>query len=207
MSHTVIPRTVLCLSSRSSICASARAIESPGRHRYASSSLQRIQRYSAYNISTLLRASTLQCPSHTVRSFSIGTRLQKKAGKANLKHARSDSAPPVSFAGALTPTDDAYDVSGLETQILKAIEKLTHELSQLRGGGKLNPEIIESLKVQLGTAGQGKDGKESVRLGDIAQVVPRGRMLSVVCGEEAVRCVHSGSCHLRTCVANYFSAH
>jgi ribosome recycling factor len=72
----------------------------------------------------------------------------------------------------------------LETQILKAMEKLTHDLSQLRGGGKLNPEIVESLKVQLGTtSGQ---GKESVRLGDIAQVVPRGRMFNVVCGEEAV---------------------
>jgi ribosome recycling factor len=72
----------------------------------------------------------------------------------------------------------------LESQILKAIEKLTHELSQLRGGGKLNPDIVENLKVQLGTAGH---GKESVKLGDIAQVVPRGRVLNVVCGEEAVR--------------------
>lgn len=48
----------------------------------------------------------------------------------------------------------------------------------------MNPEVIEDLKVQLGTS---KDGKETVRLGDIAQVVPRGRMLNVVCGEEAVR--------------------
>lgn len=80
-----------------------------------------------------------------------------------------------------TPTDEAYDVSGLESQILKAIEKLTHELSQLRSGGKLNPDIVESLKVQLGTAGH---GKETVRLGDIAQVVPRGRVLNVICGEE-----------------------
>lgn len=82
-----------------------------------------------------------------------------------------------------TPTDEAYDVSGLESQILKAIEKLTHELSQLRSGGKLNPDIVESLKVQLGTAGH---GKETVRLGDIAQVVPRGRVLNVICGEEGV---------------------
>jgi ribosome recycling factor len=86
--------------------------------------------------------------------------------------------------GLPTPTDEAYDVSSLEAQILKAIEKLTHDLSQLRGGGKLNPEVVESLKVQLGTAGQ---GKETVRLGDIAQVVPRGRMMNVVCGEEEVR--------------------
>jgi hypothetical protein len=96
--------------------------------------------------------------------------------------------------GLPTPTDEAYDVSSLEAQILKAIEKLTHDLSQLRGGGKLNPEVVESLKVQLGTAGQ---GKETVRLGDIAQVVPRGRMMNVVCGEEEVRLFHT-ECHQNT---------
>jgi hypothetical protein len=110
--------------------------------------------------------------------------LAKKAGKANKAHAQTDSSPPISQPGRSTATDEAYDVSGLEAQILKAIEKLTHDLSQLRGGGKLNPEVVESLKVQLGTTSQ---GKETVRLGDIAQVVPRGRILNVVCGEEAVR--------------------
>jgi ribosome recycling factor len=125
-----------------------------------------------------------QCLYHASRSFSISPSLYKKAGKANKAHALSDSSPPVSNPGQPTPTDEAYDVSGLEAQILKAIEKLTHDLSQLRGGGKLNPEIVESLKVQLGTAGQ---GKETIRLGDIAQVVPRGRMINVICGEEEVR--------------------
>lgn len=134
--------------------------------------------------STVRPAQTRQCLYQASRSFSLSSPLHKKAGKANKAHAQSDSSPPVSQIGQLTPTDEAYDVSGLESQILQAIEKLTHELSQLRGGGKLNPDIIESLKVQLGTAGH---GKETVKLGDIAQVVPRGRMLNVVCGEEAVR--------------------
>lgn len=67
------------------------------------------------------------------------------------------------------------------------MEKLTHTLSQLRSGGRLNPEIVEGLKVQLGSAGKDGTGKESVRLGDIAQVVPRGRVLNVICGEEDVR--------------------
>jgi ribosome recycling factor len=126
---------------------------------------------------------TTQCLFHASRNFSISPSLCKKAGKANKAHAQTDSSPPVSNPGQPTPTDEAYDVSGLEAQVLKAIEKLTHDLSQLRGGGKLNPEIVEGLKVQLGTAGQ---GKETVRLGDIAQVVPRGRMINVVCGEEEV---------------------
>jgi ribosome recycling factor len=113
----------------------------------------------------------------------VSPSLRKKAGKANKAHAQTDSSPPVTNPGQPTATDEAYDVSGLESQILKAIEKLTHDLSQLRGGGKMNPEVIESLKVSLGTAGH---GKETVRLGDIAQVVPRGRMMNVVCGEQAV---------------------
>lgn len=136
-----------------------------------------------------IRASPFHCHFQSPRSFSISSPLQKKAGKANRAHAKTDSTSPVNNAGAATPTDEAYDVSGLESQILKAIEKLTHELSQLRGGGKMNPEIVEGLNVQLGTAGGqgGQHGKETVRLGDIAQVVPRGRVLNVVCGEEAVR--------------------
>ncbi|KAF1911262.1 ribosome recycling factor domain-containing protein [Ampelomyces quisqualis] len=115
------------------------------------------------------------------RSFSTSSPLHKKAGKANKAHAQGASSPPVKNPGQPTATDEAYDVSGLEAQILKAIEKLTHDLSQLRGGGKLSPEVVESLKVQLGG---GKQGKETVRLGDIAQVVPRGRMLNVICGED-----------------------
>lgn len=67
------------------------------------------------------------------------------------------------------------------------MEQLTHKLSQLRSGGRLNPEVVEGLKVQLGIAGKDGTGKETVRLGDIAQVVPRGRMLNVICGDAEVR--------------------
>lgn len=133
--------------------------------------------------STQIQTTAPQCLFQAARSFSASSQLHKKAGKANKAHAKSDSSPPVNKASQLTPTDEAYDVSGLETQILKSIEKLTHELSQLRGGGKFNPNLVENLKVLLGTAGQ---GKETVRLADIAQVVPRGRILNVVCGEEDV---------------------
>ena len=49
----------------------------------------------------------------------------------------------------------------------------------------MNPGLVEGLKVQLGTT---SEGKESVKLGDIAQVVPRGRMLNVICGDDTVCC-------------------
>jgi ribosome recycling factor len=136
--------------------------------------------------STLLRTLTPQYPSQATRSLSISAPLHKKAGKANKAHARTDSTPPVTNPGAPTPTDIAYDVSGLENQILKAIEELTHELRQLRSSGKVSNEVVEAIKVQLGTKG-GPDGhKETVKMGDIAQVFSRGRIMNVVVGEESV---------------------
>lgn len=116
-----------------------------------------------------------------VRCFTASPALLRKPRKANKAHAQSDPSPPISQFSGSTPTDDAYDVSALEAQILKAMERLTHELSQLRSGGRLNPEVVESLKVQLGTA---RAGKETVRLGHIAQVVPKGRLLNVMVGEQ-----------------------
>ncbi|KAH7093055.1 ribosome recycling factor-domain-containing protein [Paraphoma chrysanthemicola] len=164
MSRTAISSAALRLRCKNSLSPSTRPLELP-----------------LANL-TRSRTTAAQCALQATRSFSLSSPLHKKAGKANKSHARTDSSPPVTNPGQPTPTDEAYDVSGLEAQILQAIEKLSHDLSQLRGGGKLNPEIVESLKVQLGTAGH---GKETVKLGDIAQVVPRGRMLNVICGEEA----------------------
>jgi ribosome recycling factor len=51
------------------------------------------------------------------------------------------------------------DLSVLEAEVLKAMEQLTHKLSQLRSGGRLNPDVVEALKVQLGTAGKDGDGR------------------------------------------------
>lgn len=71
----------------------------------------------------------------------------------------------------------------LEADIGKAIERLKNDLSKLRAGGRFNPEVLEALRVKV--------GKESVRLGDVAQVVPKGRQVQVLVGEEEV----SGLCY------------
>ncbi|KAL5115863.1 ribosome-recycling factor [Pleosporales sp. CAS-2024a] len=167
MSATPIPRTALRLSWKTAPLVSRRPIDSPCRT-LGSHHLPSIRP----------RASTPQCHAHALRSLSVSASLHRKVAKANKAHAQTDASPPVSTP---TATDEAYDVSHLEAQVLKAMEKLTHDLSQLRGGGKLNPDMIENLKVQLGTAGH---GKETVKLRDIAQVVPRGRVIHVVCGED-----------------------
>ncbi|KAF2449539.1 ribosome recycling factor [Karstenula rhodostoma CBS 690.94] len=161
MAHSLLPRAAARLSSQSSLLAPTRAIATPCRQFFP-------------------RTPTTPCPA---RTFTASPSVQKKAGKANKANARTDSSPPVSKAGTSTATDEAHDLSILESEILRAMEQLTHKLSQLRSGGRLNPEVVEGLKVQLGTAGKDGDGKETLRLGDIAQVVPRGRMLNVICGE------------------------
>lgn len=74
----------------------------------------------------------------------------------------------------------------MESQILKAIERLSHDLAELRSGGRLSPEGIEKLKVTLKTTGSAQGPKETHRVGDLAQVIPKGRVVSVVAGDEEV---------------------
>jgi len=52
----------------------------------------------------------------------------------------------------------------------------------LRTGGRFNPELLEGIRVHLV-----KEGKESERLGDLAQILPRGgRKVDVLVGEADV---------------------
>ncbi|KAL1652223.1 hypothetical protein SLS58_000350 [Diplodia intermedia] len=118
------------------------------------------------------------------RLLSASPSLRKKSGKSNLSKARSDSSPPVDNAYVATATDDAYDLSTMESQILRAMERLTHDLSELRAGGRFNPEHLEKLKVTLKPTGSALDAKETHPLGDLAQVIPKGRIVTVVAGDE-----------------------
>ena len=115
------------------------------------------------------------------RHFSSSPTCLKKSGKVNRAQAKTDSSPPVEGAARGTAVDDAYDLSELESSILKSMEKLTHELSQLRAGGRFNPEKIESLKVTLQDGGE----KRTERLGDLAQVIAKGRNVQVLVHDEA----------------------
>ncbi|KAF2204569.1 ribosome recycling factor [Delitschia confertaspora ATCC 74209] len=118
------------------------------------------------------------CACRTARTFTSSTPFYKKNAKVNSSKSRADTSPI--GADQSNPAAQAHDMSIIEASILKAIERLTHELSQLRAGGRFNPELVEGLKVQLGTQ---KTGKQTVKLGDIAQIVPKGRLLNVMVGE------------------------
>lgn len=117
------------------------------------------------------------------RTFTTSIPLRKKKGKANLEKAKSETRPTAQGQSPVAPTavDDAFDFSGLESSILKAMEQLTHDLAQLRPGGRLDPSVLESIKVQLD-----KSSQETLRISDLAQVIPRGRNISVVVGDKDV---------------------
>jgi ribosome recycling factor len=99
------------------------------------------------------------------------------------KKDKTKNAPapdPVSSSAAAS--EDPFDLSKLQTGIATAISRLKDDLSKLRAGGRFNTASLESLKVQLS-----KDGQDSVKLGDLAQVVPKGgRMVTVLATEEEV---------------------
>lgn len=90
---------------------------------------------------------------------------------------------------------DPYDHSELESGIASAIARLKDALTKTRDAGRVTPNMLEALPVELNIKhpDQSKPkGKaetphhERAKLGDIASVVPKGgRMLQVFAAEEA----------------------
>ncbi|THW12751.1 ribosome recycling factor [Aureobasidium pullulans] len=132
-------------------------------------------RQCSFRPSSLVAAASAK---HTsIRTFSNTTATLKKGGKAAREASRSDSSSSSSSAPAAVGSEDPFDFSALESDINDAVEKLKADLSQLRQGGRFNPQVLESLRVQLKQGGP-------VKLGDLAQVVPKGRVIQVVVGEQ-----------------------
>ncbi|KAL4996499.1 ribosome recycling factor-domain-containing protein [Aspergillus recurvatus] len=110
------------------------------------------------------------------RSFSISPALSKSKKRDSVK--QTDTGVK---AQANSASEDPLDLTQLELGIATAVSRLKDELSKLRMGGRLSPETIESLRVQLS-----KGVKETAKLGDLAQVVPKGgRMVAVLVSEES----------------------
>lgn len=114
------------------------------------------------------------------RPFSTSRTCLKKGAKA----ARESSPPWSSTSGSTSKTDDAgdpLDFSALEADISKSLERLRTDLSKLRAGGRFNPETLEALRVQ-----PSKASNETVRLADVAQIIPKGRTIQVLVGDQEV---------------------
>lgn len=98
------------------------------------------------------------------------------------KKSRADREKEESASSQSTEVEDPYDFSTLNAGIEKSLEKLKNDLSKLRTGGRFNPEVLENLRVHLV-----KDCIASERLGDLAQVLPKGgRSLMILVGEKNV---------------------
>lgn len=111
-----------------------------------------------------------------MRTFRTSTCLQKKGGKAAREEKRA------SEGGKGAQAEDPYDFADLEGDIGQAIERLKNDLSKLRAGGRFNPEVMENLRVQ-----PEKANNQTVRLSDLAQVIPKGRQVQIIVGEKGVR--------------------
>ncbi|KAL9093778.1 MAG: hypothetical protein Q9159_000080 [Coniocarpon cinnabarinum] len=114
-----------------------------------------------------LSAATVAAPSRKLSASPFP--LKKSASAAR-------NAPTESPGN--TPPTDPQDFRTLRQGIANAQSRLREDLSKLRGGGKLNPEVVESLRVKL------DKGATIERLSQIAQVVPRGRTLQVIASEK-----------------------
>lgn len=114
------------------------------------------------------------------RVFSNSPPLCKKKDKAK-KGTVAEPETTKSLNGGGIP-EDPFDLSQLQDDIAATVSRLKDDLSKLRAGGRLSTETIEGLWVQLS-----KGSKDSVRLGELAQVVPKGgRMVTVFVAEEDV---------------------
>ena len=111
-------------------------------------------------------------------AFTTSSIILKGGGKQNSKHNVETAAAKVSAL----PHDDPYNLSDLESRLTQILSRLQTNLADLRPGGRLNPKAIEDLRVQLA-----KGIKDTEKLGDLAQVVPKGgRSIAIYIGEEAV---------------------
>ncbi|KAF7910225.1 uncharacterized protein EAE98_012180 [Botrytis deweyae] len=117
--------------------------------------------------------------SSSLQFHSTPTFLKKKDKSNKNSSSESDNSSSTSSSAA-AEDNDPFDFSTLQAGIDKSLEKLKNDLGKLRTGGRFNPEVLEGLRVKLG-----KDAKESFRLGDLAQVLPKGgRSVVVLVGEK-----------------------
>jgi ribosome recycling factor len=129
-------------------------------------------------ISKLLPRQPLPKP-RLQRPFSHSSILFKKGGKQESKRTVEKATARVDSTG----TTDPYDFSTLGASIETALARLKDELGKLRPGGRFNPDIVEALRVVVG---KGEGGKHNLKLGDVAQVIPKGRTLLVLVGDADV---------------------
>ncbi|KAI5298631.1 hypothetical protein KEM55_003156 [Ascosphaera atra] len=163
MSRVISKQSLLSLNS-----AIARSL-------YSRASIARPAPYLPLNATT--PAPSLPLPALT-RSFTSSPVAYKKKDKGGSSGGSGSSSKAAPAGGA----EEDLGFDALQKSIDDAVARLKDDVSKLRtgSGGRFNPQLIESLRVSVD-----KKSKETARLGDIAQVIPKGgRALTILLGDE-----------------------
>jgi hypothetical protein len=136
-----------------------------------------------------------------VRAFSTSLHFQKKSSASSKSNRSSPDVTPPKNKSRSIPDNaatrerdqeiDPYDFTDLNAAISKALARLKDALTRTRDAGRITPEMLEQLPVEVNMKGHDAHGasahKEKLKLGDMASVVPKGgRTVQVFCAEEAV---------------------
>lgn len=81
---------------------------------------------------------------------------------------------------------DPFDFSALNDSIANQLDWLKKQIAEVRKGGR-SAAAIEELRVSLPGG-----GAQKTNLGELAHVVPRGRVLAVMVGDKEVCFIFSG---------------
>ncbi|KIY03578.1 uncharacterized protein Z520_00269 [Fonsecaea multimorphosa CBS 102226] len=135
------------------------------------------------------------------RTFSTSTPFLKKSSSSSKSARKSPSLDSLTHKDAVHIPDnkatrnrdseiDPYDFSELEAGIAKAVTRLKEALVKTKDAGRVTPEMIEALPVEINLKGHetGRSGphKEKAKIGDLASVVAKGgRSVQIFCAEEA----------------------
>jgi ribosome recycling factor len=136
-------------------------------------------------------------------AFSTSSTAQKKSsGSAkssrkspdlsSLSHKDDKHVPDNKATKSRDAEIDPYDFTELDAGIAKAVSRLKDALLKTKDAGRVTPEMIEQLPVEINVksadSGRGSAHREKSKVGDLASVVAKGgRTVNVFCGEEAVR--------------------
>jgi hypothetical protein len=121
------------------------------------------------------------------RHFTASTALLGKSKKKE-KHSSGGDAASTSTStsrdskSSSTSPQDPHDFTALEEDIAANLQTLQTKLAHLRTSTRLDPQRVEEIRVVLDKA-----GSQSLKLGDVAQVIPKGgRNMVVMIGDKDV---------------------
>ena len=142
--------------------------------------MHKLSTYKRKNSTFIRPSQLLKAPPHRQFTASIAFQGKGKKQKASGEtSSREDGSSPRDSTGS---TANPHDFAALEDDIAGNLRSLQSRLAQLRTSTRLDPKRVEDVRIVLDKA-----GSQSVKLGDVAQVIPKGgRNMVVLVGDKDV---------------------